>query len=181
MARPLILFLDLDGVFKTARSIVAKLRYDPIPAKLINDLCSLPDTRVVISATCRLHFHHLTDAQRYWRSLGMPNLTLHEHWYSNRSSDVRTVEIQDWLLQHHVPENEYVFLDDEFPTYNKELLPWTFDIMRVNWLLVGGHNNGLNYMQCRALRDLYDTRSGESTLDETDLEEPVTPIGFNGS
>lgn len=181
MSKPLILFLDLDGVFKTSRSILAKLRYDPIPAKLINDLCSLPDTRVVISATCRLNFKYKEDCQMYWRSLGMPNLTLHEHWYSNRNSGVRTVEIQEWLVKHHVPENEYVFLDDEFPSYNKELLDWTFDIMRVNWLLVGGHNNGLNYMQCRALRELYDKRNSPVVEDESDFEDPVTPVGFNGS
>lgn len=175
---PLILFLDLDGVFKTSRSMLARLRYDPIPSKLINDLCSLPDTKVVISATCRLHFHNLADAQMYWRGLGMPNLKLHEHWYSNRDSGPRMVEIQEWLVEHHVPENEYVFLDDELPAYSKELLDWTFDIMRVNWLLVGGHHNGLNYAQCRILRDLYTSRKNPVVIDESDFEEPVIQLGI---
>jgi len=172
MIRPLILFLDLDGVFKTARSALASMRYDPLISKLVNDLCRLPETRVVISATCRKSFDTAEECGAYWRDLGMPDLKLHEYWRTTTDTDVRTVEIQDWLERYHYlePNVQYLFIDDEFPSYEEGMPGWVHDIVRQNWLLIGGHNNGATYNELRVLRGIFDERQAayqEASAEET--------------
>lgn len=160
MNRPLIIFLDLDGVFKTKRTICAGFRYDPLLSKMINDLCRLPETRVVISATCRKSFDNARDCELYWRDLGMPDLKLHDKWYTTDYTGRRSIEISHWLQAHHVQSDnpEYLFIDDEFPNYYDELNEWVFDIMRSNWMVIDT-NNGANYSTLYALRGMFNDRS----------------------
>lgn len=162
LPKPLVIFLDLDGVFKTGRSILARMRFDPLISKLVNDLCRLPGTRVVISATCRLNFKEdaKEECQAFWRDLGMPDLTLHDDWYTNRNSDARPLEIQDWL-ERHMDEHhkvEYLFIDDEMPAYAPGLQDEAMWIIKQGWLLISGYHNGANYNQLRTLRDMFDER-----------------------
>lgn len=172
MNKPLIVFLDLDGVFKTGRSILAKLPYDPVASRLVNALCGTPNTSVVISATCRLHHDKLEEAQDYWRSLGMPNIKLHQHWHTTKATGPRSAEIADWLIQHHQEGTEYIFIDDELPGYEPGMPKWTHDIIRTNWFLVGGHNNGMSFMQCRSLYAMADDRkTSDKEMDLTILGE----------
>jgi hypothetical protein len=179
MNRPLIIFLDLDGVFKNRRTICAKFRYDPLLSKMINDLCRLPETRVVISATCRKNFDSAKDCELYWRDLGMPDLKLHEHWYTTSYTGTRSVEIGQWLEAHHVEADnpEYLFVDDEFPNYDKALPEWTFDIIRSSWMVIDT-NNGAGYQALYALRGMFDDRSKayEKTEGETAAGESTGRI-----
>lgn len=160
MIRPLYIFLDLDGVFKTKRTIVSGFRYDPVLSKILNDLFRLPETRVVISATCRKNFDTSEECAMFWRDLGMPDLKLHEHWYSSKFTGKRSVEIAHWLEAHHDPSAnaEYVFLDDEFPNYHEDISSEAFDILRSGWMLVDT-NNGANYTTLYALRGMFIGRS----------------------
>lgn len=171
MNKPLVVFLDLDGVFKTGRSILARLPYDPIASSLVNAVCGTPNTTVVISATCRLLYKELEAAQEYWRSLGMPNIKLHEQWHTTKTTGPRSAEIADWLIQHHQEGTEYLFIDDEMPGYEQGMPQWAHELIRTHWFLVGGHNNGMNYMQCRVLRELaYERKAIDEETAETEAE-----------
>lgn len=170
MNKPLIVFLDLDGVFKTSRSALAGLPYDPIASTLIDKLCATPNTQVVISATCRAHHDTREEAQQWWRSLGMPNLVLHKDWRTADFHGHRVLEIQDWFLRNPVTHGqEFLFVDDEMPIFTQGLNNDLHELLRVNWLLVGGHHNGMSYLQCRALRGLINER--KSTNQETEVTE----------
>ena len=182
LPRPLVIFLDLDGVFKTGRSILARMRFDPLISKLVNDLCRLPGTRVVISATCRLNFKEgeKEECQAFWRDLGMPDLTLHDDWYTNRNPDARTLEIQDWLERHTDEEHntvEYLILDDEMPTYKEGLKDWSHSLLLQSWLFVSGYKNGANYNQLRTLRDMFDERK-KAYEEATSAEKACASIGI---
>lgn len=160
MANPLIIFLDLDGVFKTARTILAGLEYDPVLSALLDKLFAQPMTFAVISATCRKHFAEddAQGSQKFWRSLGMPNLKLHpDQWYSSRDTGERAWEISHWLEKHHKPHNSYLFIDDEFPKYVEGMLEEHHTIIRENWLLSSGQS-GVLHSQCRQLFDLRKSR-----------------------
>jgi len=158
MANPLVIFLDLDGVFKTGRTILAGLDYDPVLSALLDKLFAQPMTFAVISATCRKHFKTAEEAQTYWRSLGMPNLRVHpDQWYSSEDTGERAWEISHWLEKHHSKSNSYLFIDDEFPKYVQGMSEEHHAIIRENWLLSSGQS-GVLHSQCRQLFDLHKSR-----------------------
>lgn len=182
MNKQLIVFLDLDGVFKTSRSALAGLPYDPVASTLIDKLCATPNTLAVISATCRAHHDTREEAQQWWRSLGMPNLVLHEDWRTADFHGHRVLEIQDWFLRNPVkPDQEFLFVDDEMPIFTQGLNHDLHELFRVNWLLIGGHHNGMSYLQCRALRGLINERKSlNQETEDTEEEGAATGISQTG-
>lgn len=117
-----ILFLDVDGVLNRWRGRQSLTQ--PIPGnvapwyielnlvELINwAVIQMPDVRIVVSSTWRLHVEDSEDFSRRTRIL--PGL-IHEDWTTDRDmkfDDQRKLEIEDWLRRH--PEiTSYAVLDD---------------------------------------------------------------------
>lgn len=110
-----ILFLDIDGVLNSHRSLVAANGYpldfspkgmkqfDMVGVGLIRRLCSDPDTSIVLSSTWRLHFTAFEVA----KALDLPVVGV-----TPNLPGIRGLEINAWLSRH--PEVErYAIVDDD--------------------------------------------------------------------
>jgi hypothetical protein len=112
-----VIFLDIDGVLNSSRTVIAYLSYDvldPIAVGLLYQLCYVTDAKIVISSTLRLHhdipyFNEMLQKQFHWEGSPVIGVTpnLDGTGYGHRGS-----EIQEYLNQH--PEIEqYVIFDDD--------------------------------------------------------------------
>lgn len=128
-----IIFLDIDGVLNSDRSIIGgnyrmkldadkyddyrikftKSTIDPIGCELINTILrEFPEVSLVLSSTHRMHYHgpnKLKDLQDYLTFLGIDGSRL--IGYTDVLHKPRGEEIQKWLDEH--PEVEaYAIIDD---------------------------------------------------------------------
>lgn len=129
-----IIFLDIDGVLNSDRSIIGgnfrmerdadkfddyrikftKCTIDPICCDLINTvLREFPEASIVLSSTHRMHYedgpNKLKELQDYLTFLGIDGSRL--IGYTPRLHKMRGEEIQAWLDAHPQVES-YVILDD---------------------------------------------------------------------
>lgn len=114
-----IVFLDIDGVICTPddyaenRADDGLPRFNPERVKLLNLLCALPETEVVISSTWR-HFMGKEELERRLREAGFDG-TIHCDWCTpdlKRGREPRGAEIERWL-QDHPEVDRAIILDDE--------------------------------------------------------------------
>lgn len=105
-----IIFLDIDGVLISTRSVLARLdetctrpdyqiadsiqRVDPVAVGLVNRLCRKADVRIVISSSHRTHFANLHSLRLYIAELGITGEVIGSTPVLNKA---RGFEIQSWL------------------------------------------------------------------------------------
>ena len=110
-----ILFLDIDGVLNSSRTVVArggfphgfspvcKLRFDNTALALVRNLCAVADVSVVLSSSWRLLHSHGEVANE----LDLPIMAA-----TPNMGGPRGAEIAAWLAQH--PEvSTYAIVDDD--------------------------------------------------------------------
>jgi len=113
-----IIFLDIDGVIATARSIAARgysseneAGFDPIVCELIQKLCIDYGYKLVISSTWALH--GMGTVRRCLHRSGL-TADWHDDWRTPRKmSSSRQHEIAMWLDNHpEVAPKDCVVIDD---------------------------------------------------------------------
>ena len=108
-----ILFLDIDGVLISSRSMLALATYpafDPVACRLIEAFCQRSKARIVICSAWR-EGRNKSDMEGIFDSMPIAKTHLHEDWATPVIFGPRAREIQDWLSRH--PEtSHYAVLDD---------------------------------------------------------------------
>lgn len=108
-----ILFLDIDGVLISSRSMLALATYpafDPVACRLIEAFCQRSKARIVICSAWREE-RNKSDMEVIFDSMSIAKTHLHEDWATPVIFGPRAREIQDWLSRH--PEtSHYAILDD---------------------------------------------------------------------
>lgn len=140
-----ILFLDIDGVLNSTRSLLTHGRlpqnfddmslFDPCAIGLLKRLCAEVDCKVVISSTWRLHF----SVEEFAEKLGIPVIA------KTGVGDDRSIEVNDWLLKNDT--NVYAIVDDN---------NWFADFQQKHFVQTESEE-GLTYKNYRALFDILGT------------------------
>lgn len=131
-----VIFLDLDGVINSDRSILvcgerlekfkgSNVPYyekflisnaDPIAVEMINLLAKMTDAKIVLSSSHRKHFDEIKDFEQrlektkeYFSKVGFDGERL--IGWTPALHDIRGKEIQDWLDK-HTGVTHYVIIDD---------------------------------------------------------------------
>jgi hypothetical protein len=107
-----IIFLDIDGVLNSSRSVVAYggypypngnwRKFDQIALKLIRIVCNRTGAKIVLSSTWRLH----VDPVEFGEKLKLPIIDKTCQLFGSR----RGQEIQSWLDENKC--DRYVIIDD---------------------------------------------------------------------
>ncbi len=108
-----ILFLDIDGVLITSRSMLALATYpafDPVACQLIDAFCQRSGAKIVICSAWREE-RSKADLEAILDSMPIAKSHLHDDWATPVIFGPRSREVQEWLSRH--PETtHYAVLDD---------------------------------------------------------------------
>lgn len=131
-----VIFLDVDGVLNSVRSMVALHNHrstldhdfiDPIAVALVNKLIERSRAHLVISSTHRKHIpdplgngRSLADMQKYFDKFGIVGKVI---GYTPCSKDGhRGTEIKQWLEDNKgLDVTEYVIIDDDCDMLEEQL------------------------------------------------------------
>lgn len=137
-----IIFLDIDGVLVTHRTLVLEhdWQFDPIGVRLLKKLMAdHPGWNIVLSST--------------WRTMGNPRPMLLSHglWYVHKDPMTpftmnmwRGDEINKWLA-HHPEVTDYIILDDEVSDLYENQMPFVVQTDPMNGITFE------NYLQIEKL------------------------------
>jgi hypothetical protein len=108
-----VVFLDIDGVLVTSRSILAGLeppRFDPVACGLLTWVVEGADARIVVSSAWR-EGRTRDEMAEILRNAGLPVARLHEDWATPELGGPRGAEVLAWIAAH--PEvRRWCVLDD---------------------------------------------------------------------
>ena len=124
-----IIFLDIDGVLCTQRigfdpgdDLTFIYRLNPLDIysmKLLNELCSTFDARIVISSSWR-KIHSENDIFEHFKNHGFLG-KFHSDWSTPNLGGFRGKEINEWLLKNNFSNDDnYICIDDDSSDY----FPW---------------------------------------------------------
>jgi hypothetical protein len=140
-----VIFLDLDGVINSDRSILvcgerlekfkgSDVPYyekfllsnvDPIAVEMINLLVEMTDAKIVLSSSHRKHFNKISDfvqrlekTRQYFSKIGFDSERL--IGWTPELLDVRGREIQNWLDEHSEVAH-YVIIDDSADMLDEQM------------------------------------------------------------
>jgi len=121
-----IIFLDIDGVLVTRRSIMEKKHheaFDPICISNLNKIILNTECKIVISSTWRF-LYTIDDLKIIFKNVGIINTIIGT---TGKDGNIRGDEIQLWLLQN--PTNRFCIIDDDSDMGNlmDKLVLTTFD------------------------------------------------------
>ena len=112
-----LLFLDIDGVLSSARSMIAGYKFDPVGCALIAKLCETFNLKICVSSTWRFDGASLKKT--------LLQYGLQKYRYTDEPSTpsnhekIRGDEIQ-WVINTHDIKN-YIIIDDDSDMLENQL------------------------------------------------------------